>query len=226
MKKIAILLCAILFCSCVRAYTYKEPNIPFGSFVRIEAKRYKANCFTCLLETGIGSGTIIGSNKILTAGHICAGIREMVDNAQQSKVLDKVLATIHDDKGQTYAAIKLDIHPSKDICLIKTDRTLLSTAAAIAVLNPLRGKMVWSMMAPDGVAGTGLVPVVTGHYAGGDEEASVFTIPAYPGASGGPILNAAGEIIGLVSQINKKFHHVVISPSLRSLQNFIDTSEK
>jgi S1-C subfamily serine protease len=147
----------------------------------------------------------------------------MVDNAQKSEILDKVLATIHDDKGQTYAAIELNIHPSEDICVIKTDRPLLTGPASLAKRRPGRGKMVWSMMAPDGVGGTGLIPVVTGHYAGGDQRTSVFTIPAHPGASGGPILNAAGEIIGLVSQINKSFHHIVLSPSLKLLKNYVNS---
>ena len=220
-SKLLVVLAMVTFCSCAHTYTYKKPNIPFSSFVKIEAKRYKANCITCLLETGSGSGAAVASNKILTAGHICVGIREMVDNAAQSDVLDKVLVTVHDDKGNTYAATELDIHPSEDICVMETDRSLLVDAAPIAFSNPSRGKMVWSMMAPAGVAGIGLVPVVSGHYAGGDSKASVFTIPAYPGASGGPILNAAGEIVGLVSQINKKFHHVVVSPSRRLISEFV-----
>lgn len=212
----------LLLClsSCTYTHSHKEPNIPFNSFVRIEAKRHKANCFTCLLETGFGSGAVVASNKILTAGHICVGIREMIDNADQSDVLDKVIATIHDDEGNTYGATKLDIHPSGDMCIIETDRPVLVDTITVASSNPRRGRMVWSMMAPDGVSGTGLVPVVTGHYAGGDAKSSVFTIPAHPGASGGPVLNSAGELIGLVSQINKSFHHIVISPSLHLIKKF------
>ncbi|HIJ11262.1 TPA: trypsin-like peptidase domain-containing protein [Candidatus Woesearchaeota archaeon] len=211
----------MIFCSCTRVYIDTKPNIPFDSFVQIKAKRYKANCITCLLETGFGSGTVVGSNKILTAGHICAGVREMLNNAAQSEVLDKVLVTVHEHKENIYAAIELDIHPSKDICLMTTDRTLLADPIPIASKSPSRGKVVWSMMAPDGVAGKGLIPVVSGHFAGGDSLMSVFTIPAYPGSSGAPILNIAGEIIGLVSRINKGFHHIVISPSRRSLRDFI-----
>jgi len=188
-------------------------------------KRYKANCITCVLEAGSGSGTVVASNKVLTAGHICAGVREMVDNAAQSEVLDKVLVTIHDDKENTYAAVELNIHTSRDICLMKTGRSLLADPIPVARENPSRGKVVWSMMAPDGVAGKGLVPVVSGHFAGGDRLTSVFTIPAYPGSSGAPILNIAGEIVGLVSQINKRFHHIVVSPSRRSLKAFIYSGE-
>ena len=223
MNKFLILMYAAIFCSCAHTYTHKEPNIPFDSFVRIEATRHKANCFTCLLETGFGSGSVVASNKILTAGHICIGIREMVDNAAQSEVLDKVLVMIHDDNGNSYGVSELDIHPSGDMCVMETDRPLLVDVIPIASSNPARGKMVWSMMAPDGVSGIGLVPVVSGHYAGGDDKASVFTIPAYPGASGGPILNASGEIVGLVSQINKSFHHIVISPSLRLIKGFYES---
>ena len=220
-KVLLTILCMTTLCSCVRTYTYREPNIPFSSFVRIEAKRYKANCLTCSLETGSGSGTVVAPNKILTAGHVCGGIREMVNNAAQSEVLDRVLVIVHDDRGNTYGVTELDIHPSVDMCVMKTDRSLLVDSIPIASSRPRRGKMVWSMMAPDGVSGTGLVPVVSGHYAGGDDKSSVYTIPAYPGASGGPILNVAGEIVGLVSQINKRFHHVVISPSLRMIRVFV-----
>ena len=225
MKKILIILCSLIFCSCAHTYTHMRPNIPFDSFVRIEAKRYKANCFTCVLEQAFGSGTAISSSRVLTAGHVCAGIREMVDTAYTSEVLDKVLVTISDDKGNKRGVIKLDIHPSKDICLMKTDRPLLADRAAFASSNPARGKEVWSMMAPDGVVSAGLVPVVSGYFAGGDHLLSVFTIPAHPGSSGAPILNATGEIIGIVSQINKNFHHIVISPSRASLINFIVSLE-
>jgi len=224
-NKFLIVLCSIIFCSCTRVYVDTKPNIPFDSFVQIKVKRYKANCITCVLEAGFGSGTVVRSNKVLTAGHICVGVRKMLDNAAQSKVLDKVLVTVHDDKENVYAAIGLDIHPSRDICLMTTGRSLLADPIPIATMSPSRGKVVWSMMAPDGVAGKGLIPVVSGHFAGGDSLTSVFTIPAYPGSSGAPILNIAGEIIGLVSRINKSFHHIVISPSRRSLRDFIFSSE-
>ena len=219
-NKILLMLCSLTLYSCTYTYAHREPNIPFSSFVKIEVKRHKANCFTCLLETGFGSGAVVASNKILTAGHICVGIREMIDNAAKSAVLDKVLVTIHDDAGNVYGATELDIHPTGDMCIVETDRSLLVSEIPIAASNPRRGKAVWSMMAPDGVSGVGLVPVVTGHYAGGDNRSSVFTLPAHPGASGGPILNAAGEIVGLVSQINKSFHHIVISPSLHLIKKF------
>jgi len=224
-NKILAILCSIIFCSCAYTRADMKPNIPFDSFVRIEAKRYKANCFSCVLEQAFGSGTVVGSNRVLTAGHICAGIREMVDTTYNSEVLDKVLVTISDDKGNERGAIKLDVHPSEDICLIKTDRTLLADSAAFASSNPSRGKKVWSMMAPNGIAAPGLIPIVSGYFAGGDNLISVFTIPAHPGSSGAPILNAAGEIIGIVSQINKSFHHIVISPSRASLINFIVSLE-
>ena len=220
-KVLVLVLCSTVLYSCAHTYTYKEPNIPLKSFVKIEAKRHKSNCLTCIQEIGSGSGAVVGPNKILTAGHICIGIREMLDNAQQSDIHDKVTVTVHDDRGNVYGATDLNIHVSQDICLIKTDNTVLVDTIAIARSNPRRGKMVWGMMAPGGVSGPGLVPVVSGHYAGGDARTSIFTIPAYPGASGGPILNASGEIIGLVSQINKNFHHIVISPSLYSIREFV-----
>tara|TARA_Y100000593_G_scaffold26380_1_gene52602 strand:+ start:3299 stop:3979 length:681 start_codon:yes stop_codon:yes gene_type:complete len=224
-KKILIAMCMMIFCSCTHKYTHVEPKIPFDSFVRIEAKRHKVNCPTCISEQGTGSGAIIGSKKVLTAGHICAGVRDMLDNASQSPENDKVTVIIHDDGGNTYGATDLNIHVSQDICIVKTERELMAGITKLASHTPKRGKTVWSMMAPNGVSGAGLVPVVSGHYAGGDSKSSVYTIPAHPGSSGGPILNIDGEILGLVSQINKGFHHIVISPSLQSLYDFVLSSE-
>ena len=223
--KIIIILSTMIFCSCVQTQVRETPELPFKSFVRIDVLRHKANCFTCVLESGVGSGSIIDSNKVLTAGHVCAGIRTMVNNADQSEVLDKVIVTLQDDSGTIYGATEINIHASSDLCLITTDRTMLPPSIPLAAENPKRGKRVWSLMAPDGMSGKGLTPVVSGHYAGSDSLLSLFTIPASPGASGGPILNANGEIVGLVSQINKTFHHLVVSPSIAITRDFVLSSE-
>ncbi len=82
------------------------------------------------------------------------------------------------------------------------------------------------MMAPNGISGVGIVPIMSGHYVGGDAHTSIYTIPAHPGSSGGPILNASGEVLGIVSQINKDFHHIVISPSLSVLHKFVLSSQE
>ena len=228
MKNKILLLCCIgiTLASCVNKRVYREPYIPFDSFARVDAKRHKANCFDCVLESGVGSGTVIGSTLLLTAGHICEGIRDMVNNTSQSEVLDRVLVTIHDDNGETYGVTELNIHETSDICIMKTDKPFLVDAISIAQKNPNRGKTVWSMMVPDGVGGMGLVPVVTGHFAGGGPDSSVFTIPAHPGASGGPIINSGGQLVGLVSQINKRFHHIVISPSLSLIRKYVAKTAK
>lgn len=224
-SKTLIMMCAMIFCSCTRTHIRETPELPFKSFVRIDTVRHKANCYTCILESGVGSGAIIGSNKILTAGHVCAGIRTMVDNADKSEVLDKVVATIQDDDGLIYGATEVNIHATSDVCLITTDRALLSSPIPLAHTSPRRGARTWGLMAPDGISAKGLVPVVSGHYAGSDGIVSIFTIPASPGASGGPILNADGELVGLVSQINKTFHHLVISPSIAVVRDFVLSSK-
>lgn len=224
-SKILIILGAIIFCSCVPTHIRETPELPFESFVRIDTARHEANCFTCILESGVGSGAIITSNKVLTAGHVCAGMRTMVNNADQSEVLDKVTVLIQDDAGSIYGATEINIHTTSDLCLITTDRTMLPPPIPLAASNPPRGKRVWSLMAPDGMSGKGLTPVVSGHFAGSDSVLSLFTIPASPGASGGPILNADGELIGLVSQINRTFHHLVISPSVTMVRDFVLSSE-
>jgi len=227
MKIKILLFCALtLSVSCVNRQYYKEPQMPFSSFARVDVKRYKANCFNCVIESGVGSGAVIGPTQFLTAGHICAGIRDMIDNASQSEILDRVLATIHDDNGESYGVTALNIHETADICIMETDKSFLVRSIGIASKSPRRGKTVWSMMVPDGIGGQGLVPVVIGHYAGGDSKTSVFTIPAHPGASGGPIFNEKGKLVGLVSQINKQFHHIVISPSLTLIKRYIVQTEK
>ena len=222
MKAKILMFCVLIMASsCAHGRYYKEPQIPFSSFARIDVKRYKANCFNCVLESGVGSGTVVGSTKFLTAGHICVGIRDMIENASKSEVLDRVLVTIKDDHGDIYGVTGLNIHETADICIMETDKPFLAGGIDIARQVPPRGKTVWSMMVPDGVGGVGLVPVVIGNYSGGDASVSVFTIPAHPGASGGPIFDIKGQLVGMVSQINKRFHHIVISPSLSLIKEYI-----
>ena len=234
-KDCAVVFLAFFLSSCVLQSVRFTPDLPFGSFVKIDVKHVKAHCSgkladpSCTVDSGIGSGAIIdvgGSLQVLTAGHICSAIKEMTEHAEGTPGDDLVSVMIHADDGNVHPAFVLSMHPTEDICLMGIHAAVHIQPALLAYYNPTRAGAVWSLMAPAGVSGPQLVPVTSGHFSGGDSRLSVFTVPSHPGSSGGPILDSNGRIVGLVSQIHKDFHHIVVSPSLHLIKEFVSTVSK
>jgi len=219
--RILTMIMFVVFSGCMVREAKNDPDWPFDSFLRIDVKQYETGCDDCLVDAGVGSGTTVGSHEILTAGHICISIKEMRKNSKESEISDVVKVKIQDDEGIQYTINDMVIHDTGDVCIIKTKTPLNTKVIDLAFSNPRRASPVWSLGAPAGVTGPGLIPITSGFFVGGDYKISVFTVPSHPGSSGGPVFDSEGKLVGLISQIHKDFHHLILSPSLVIIKEFL-----
>lgn len=152
-------------------------------------------------QADTGSGVVIRSDGyVLTNNHVIAA-------AAQS---GRITVTLAD--GRTVAAKIVGTDPSDDLAVIKIGVTGL-TAATFAPSNSLAvGQTVVAVGAPLGLSDTvtsGIVsnvarPVQTG--GGGSGEGAVFNAvqtdaAINPGNSGGPLVNLAGDVVGINAAI-------------------------
>jgi len=211
------------------------PSKELKTFMQVDFEISKKNCDKsphdeedpCLFYKQVGSAVVVNRQEngvhVLTAGHICGGMREAIKDVQERTSLDVV------DISSVTRSIDLSMHPimsivaedlENDLCLLFVPGTK-SLVAEISNDAQLYGDEVFSVSAARGFMSYYVVPYFSGHFSGGDSRYSIFTFPSAMGSSGGPIFNKDGEIVGIVSQIHKSFHHIVMSPSLVNIKKFV-----
>ncbi|MHB1215391.1 MAG: S1C family serine protease [Thiobacillus sp.] len=142
-------------------------------------------------QTGVGSGFVIESDGyILTNAHVVDGAREI--NVKFS------------DKRERTARV-IGVDPLSDIALIKVDAHDLPTVK-IGQADTLRvGQWVLAIGSPFGFeqsASQGIVSALGRSLPGDAYIPFVQTdVPINPGNSGGPLIDLAGRVVGVNSQI-------------------------
>ena len=164
---------------------------------------------------------------VLTADHVCdtsgfeipphvlAIVQEKEGfDPTKLKVVKTVRMRLEDSTGRYY---KVDKQPwvrniAADICVVES--SINAPALHIAKREPEFGDKILNIAAPGGFmmpsASGGAVFITDGRYSGSYMERgrginAVYTLWAIGGSSGSPILNEAGEMIGMVSAIHKSF---------------------
>jgi len=151
---------------------------------------------------GTGSGSVIRSDGyILTNNHV-------VESAANGGSI-----TAHFSDGRSLAATIVGRDTSYDLAVIKVDATDLPTVVLGNSDGVVVGDLAIAIGSPLGLDGTvtsGIVsalnrPVTAGDSSGGGETSFIDAIQTdaaiNPGNSGGPLVNAAGEVIGVNSAI-------------------------
>ncbi|MEO6085463.1 MAG: trypsin-like peptidase domain-containing protein [Umezawaea sp.] len=150
--------------------------------------------------SGIGSGVVLSADgKILTNNHVISG-------AQQISV------TTND--GKEYAATVVGADPNSDLAVLKLTGANGLTAATFGDSSTVAvGDQVVAIGSPEGLQGTvttGIVSALdrtvniageTRRSAGTSYQAIQTDASINPGNSGGPLLNSAGQVIGINSAI-------------------------
>jgi S1-C subfamily serine protease len=147
------------------------------------------------VEQGTGSGFIVSSDgRLLTNAHVVEGT-------------NRVQVTLKD--GQIYQGEVLGIDPITDIAVVKIEGTNLPTVTFGSANNLTPGEWAIAIGNPLGLDNTVTVGIISAI----NRSSSQVGVPdkrvkfiqtdaaINPGNSGGPLLNAAGEVIGINTAI-------------------------
>jgi serine protease Do len=136
---------------------------------------------------GLGSGFRIAGGRFVTNAHVVAGANRV---------------EIFDDAGAL-----LGIARSADMLSTTVDLAILSSVGprapylTLASVAPAVGEQVIVIGAPEGLTNTVSNGIVSARRKVGGRQLLQISAPISPGSSGGPVLNARGEVIGVSESI-------------------------
>ena len=198
------------------------------SFVKIET--YVAQCNketrTCTAPKlfASGSGSIVhyrGGKAILTAAHVCyLGNFEKELNKNGGAVLLKA----KDRTGRKVVVSIIKYNTQHDVCLLTTEELDLP-ALRLSIKAPEYSEKMYNIAAPMGISNKEMVPIFEGLFMGIDDGRAYYSIPTIGGASGSPILNARGEVVGMIHSVHYRFHHLALSVTYENLWNFLKDNQ-
>lgn len=152
----------------------------------------KAASSTVTIETdlGFGSGFFISENILATNYHVIEGAKEVF--CYTSNITTKYIIVGY-----------LGVDKSNDLILLKV-QGLNRPALKISSSSTTQGQKVFVIGSPKGLPATISDGIISGLRDFEGNKLIQITAPISPGSSGGPLLNANGELIGIsVSQIKE-----------------------
>jgi hypothetical protein len=186
-----------------------------------------------------GSGGVVwqgeDSTVVMTAAHVCdisnivGRIRSEEENPDNIQHAMKVM----DRKDRAYPAISYVSAIEFDACLIHISKMTGAPAVSLSKENPKVGDIIFNVASPLGLYSSDGSPMFTGYYSGdfkfkdvSEGKMSLFSLPAAPGSSGSLLLNKNMEIVGVVSAVYARFHHLTISPTIGDLRDLMTGNAK
>jgi S1-C subfamily serine protease len=162
-----------------------------------------------------GSAVYIGDNRFLTAGHMCDGTSKLLIRSNKTREIVKTSNIIRDKR----------FHKS-DLCLFtvqKAPRELVGIK--VATLDAQPTELVLLAGFPDQPLYFTHIAEVAGQYEVDLPEVSqvlsVALVRTVPGISGGPVINEAGELVGIVSAVSPSAGKTFFVP-LPPIRQFIN----
>ena len=232
MKRI-IILSVLLLTSCLNSSIHNKNVFFQGTFLKIEKKILISACHPVNINKCItkryessASSFLIKNKKdksyLITAAHVCVTSMGKLSTLPKFSYSEQFYGI--DQAGRIFKYKVVAVNNMYDLCLISTKR-MNTKAYRIASLIPDRGEKIYNIAAPVGIFGKNLVPLFTGLYNGKAHGRGIFSLPAIGGSSGSPILNSNGEVVGVVSAVTKGFNNLVLSPTLKQIQEFIENEK-
>ncbi len=182
-------------------------------------------------STALGSGTFFKYKKIkafLSAGHVCLGPAFEIWSKLPNKSRVRTSVKLKSYTGKLIEGKIRYVNVKYDICIIDVTHPDLSDydLPTFSLLKPQKDKNFYSVSAPVGIFATGMVPVFEGKYQGDSKIFSFYTIPTAPGASGAPIYNSNGRIVGVIQRTNMAFKEITLSIKFKDLVNILERYEE
>lgn len=175
--------------------------------------------------TYVATGFAIDKEHIVTAGHYCISVL----NAYVNKTLVGEIEIVYlnnNDELETKPGVNiLYVDEKPDICVVKKKKHGLLPMKLAKYKNLRVGDKVRTIGSPLGIFPTeteGYV-ISTKHEDRNPElRYKLFTsIPVFGGNSGGPVLNEAGEVVGMVVMSTTRYEHISISATAWQIRKFL-----
>jgi len=163
----------------------------------------------------------VGSDLAMTAGHCCgtdedsgASLPNILGALVDLKV-DKPVMTYHAKGPHAIPGAGLEVlydDDEHDVCLLKGK--LKGAPLALALHDPALGARVWTAGYPKGQ-----YLISSGYWSGRDEDdESVASIAVWGGASGSPVMDSDGRVVGVLRAYYPPLSNLAIIASLEWLR--------
>ena len=172
-----------------------------------------------------GTGVIVESNQNeswgVSAGHVC-----YPEHEDPYIMWNEVWLLLgFDISGRVEPVFITAIDQANDVCVFRIPMGNLP-AVPLATKMPNVGEKAWLGAYPLGVYNPGHVPFFEGYYAGILDGRASYTIPVTGGASGGGVVNAKGELVGVISMALEGFENITLVSKLENVQTLLDVAKK
>ena len=237
--------CASSYYSYKKVATPVEEMLPRKSFALIQnsiemeacLKKNESNekiCHTGKVGT-TSSGMFVARSEVdedvsyvLTAGHSCdtKTFRERFTNTGvETKVLGHQMSVVT-YYGKKYPATIVKIEPQYDMCLLQVHGIMHHPRPVKVSKNPPRkGQRVYNLAAPLGIFSPRTVLTFIGLFAGHNGKGfGLYSLPTKPGSSGSSIVNADGEIVGMIFAGFRQIENIAITSPHKAIRIFINRS--
>ena len=175
---------------CVVLFVYAGTSLAHAQTVQEIAKKAFGSTVLLVMEDAngqplsLGSGFFVRDEKIASNLHVVEGATR-----GYAKLIGQ--KTEHEIQGITA------VDSNRDLVVLKVSATgapalFLGSSEAVQV-----GESVYAIGNPQGLEGTFSQGIVSSIREVGSDELLQITAPISPGSSGGPVLNAKGEVIGV-----------------------------
>ena len=143
----------------------------------------------------------------------------------------KRLVEIYDTSANKHQALPLIWNKKNDICIMVTLK-LPQPALSLSYYAPYPGEKVYYIGFPRGIGGGAFTPTFEGYYLGTMKNGRMnrgdvagYSVPIAPGSSGSSVLNAYGDIVGVLHSYYPAFDNIGLSATHEQLVELLEKAE-